>query len=150
MGIIFIVDGKPRVLEATTPVSLTPWKLWTMKGAGGHVVVKRLKDAEKILSPDTVKKMQELGFSWLGRRYDGKFAWTDDRLYCSELVWKIYKRAAGVEIGKLMKLKDFDLSHPVVRKKLKERYGGTIPMDEPVVSPSAMFDSDLLVTVLKK
>jgi len=150
MGIVFIIGGKPRVLEATTPVSLTPWKLWAMKGVGGHVVVKRLKAATRILTPEVVKKMRSTGLAWLGRNYDGKFSWSDDRLYCSELVWKIYKRAAGIEIGKLAKLKDFDLTHPVVRMKLKQRYAGRIPLDEPVIAPSAVFDSGLLTVVYRK
>jgi hypothetical protein len=149
MGIVFFVDGRPMVLEATTPVRLTPWNLWVLKGVGGHVVVKRLKNAAGALTPGIVRKMRDLGFSWLGRKYDGRFEWTDDRLYCSELVWKLYRRAAGIEVGRLGTLADFDLSHPVVRKKLRERYGGTIPLAEPVIAPSAMFDSNLLTTVYK-
>ena len=68
-------------------------------------------------------------------------------MYCSELVWKIYKRAANVEIGKLETLKDFNLSHKAVKQKLTERYGDNIPMDEPVISPAAMFDSPELITI---
>jgi hypothetical protein len=30
---------------------------------------------------------------------------------------------------------------------MRERYGDAVPMDEPVISPVAMFDSPLLVTV---
>ncbi len=44
-------------------------------------------------------------------------------------------------------LKDFDLTHPVVRQKLLERYGSKIPMEEEVVSPASIFDSELLETV---
>jgi hypothetical protein len=59
----------------------------------------------------------------------------------------VYQRAAGVQIGKLQKLKDFDLTNESVRKIMKKRYGSKIPLDQPVISPSAIFDSELLITV---
>jgi hypothetical protein len=68
-------------------------------------------------------------------------------MYCSELVWKAYASAAGIELGKRQKLRDFDLSHPLVQAKLKQRYGDKIPYDERVISPEAMWASPLLVEV---
>ena len=87
---------------------------------------------------------------WLGRDYDLTFEWSDDRMYCSELVWKIYERGLGVRIGALQELRTFDLANPVVRAKLGERYGNDVPLSEPVISPSAMFESPLLETVLER
>lgn len=81
------------------------------------------------------------------KNYDLTFEWSDDKIYCSELIWKIYQQATGIEIGKLEQLSDFDLTNEVVKKKIKERYGNKIPMNEPVISPAAIFNSDLLVTV---
>jgi hypothetical protein len=81
------------------------------------------------------------------RRYDPAFGWSDERIYCSELVWKTYQRALGLHIGELQTLKEFDLSDPLVQIKLKERYGSAVPMDEDVISPAAMFASPLLVEV---
>ena len=52
-----------------------------------------------------------------------------------------------IEIGKLQKLSDFDLSNEAVKNKMKERYGNKIPLDEIVISPAAIFDSELLVMV---
>ncbi len=63
------------------------------------------------------------------------------------MVWKIYQKSTSVEIGQLDKLHSFDLSNPVVKEKIEERYGNDIPMDEIVISPSAMFNSDKLITV---
>ena len=34
--------------------------------------------------------------------------------------------------------------------ELRERYGDTVPLDEPVISPVAMFRSNLLVTVAEQ
>ena len=37
-----------------------------------------------------------------------------------------------------------------LRAKMRERYGDAIPLDEPVISPVAMFQSSLLVTVIEQ
>jgi len=47
-------------------------------------------------------------------------------------------------------MRDFNLSDAAVRSKLRERFGDRIPLDEPVISPVAMFRSPLLVTVAKQ
>ena len=73
--------------------------------------------------------------------------WSDNKIYCSELIWKIYKRGAGLEIGKLEKIKDYDFTNPKVQQKAKERYGNNIPEEEMVISPVAIFNSPLLFTV---
>ncbi len=75
------------------------------------------------------------------------FEWSGDKIYCSELIWKIYERATGIEIGKPEKLSDFDLTNEAVKLKMKERYGDKIPMDETVISPAAIYNSELLVKV---
>jgi uncharacterized protein YycO len=49
--------------------------------------------------------MQKEGEKLRGKKYDIYFGWDDQRIYCSELVWKIYKRGANIEIGKLQRLK---------------------------------------------
>ncbi|HBC6073365.1 TPA: hypothetical protein KEW16_003914 [Escherichia coli] len=76
--------------------------------------------------------------------------WSDDRQYCSEVVWKVYQNALGMRVGEQQKLKEFDLSNPLVQAKLKERYGKNIPLEETVVSPQAVFDAPQLTTVAKE
>jgi hypothetical protein len=147
MGVVFIRRGKPFVFEAVSTVRFTPLEAWVARGNGGHFVLKRLRDSKSLLDRTGVEKLTAVAQTFRGRRYDLTFEWSDERIYCSELAWKLYDRALGVRIGALQKLRDFDLQDPVVRKKLRERYGSRLPLDEPVISPSSMFDSDLLVTV---
>ena len=147
MGIIFFRDGKPFVYEAIETVQYTPLKEWVSRGAGGHYVVKRLKDADRILSPEAVVKLRQTAAKFEGKPYDPTFEWSDNRIYCSELVWKIYERGLGIRVGRLQKLRDFDLSDPIVKVKMKERFGNTIPMDEVVISPGEMFSFDGLAVV---
>ncbi|MBO9566426.1 MAG: YiiX family permuted papain-like enzyme [Niastella sp.] len=149
-GIIYNEKGKWYVFEAVQPVKMTPLDKWIDRGQNGHYVVKRLKNAGQVLTVDALRKMKQEGEKLKGRNYDLTFEWSDDRIYCSELIWKIYKRATGIEIGKLEKLSDFDLTNETVRKKMKERYGDNIPMNEQVISPSSIFNSNLLETIVTK
>ncbi len=149
MGIVYVRDGRPVVFEAVQPVKATPLDEWIARGEDGHYVVKRLSNAASVLTPDALARMQEIGEGLTGKRYDHYFEWSDERIYCSELVWKIYERGLGVEIGKLQVLGDFDLSSPTVRQKLKERWGSDPPLEEEVISPAAMFESELLVEVYR-
>jgi hypothetical protein len=149
MGILYQDGNRWFVYEAVQPVKLTPLDAWIARGSDRHFVVKRLRDSSK-LTPETIRRMHAAGDRYRGRNYDLYFEWSDARVYCSELVWKIYKQGAGIEIGHLQKLRDFDLSHPTVRAKMKERYGTRIPLDEPVISPAAMFDSPMLVEVARR
>ena len=146
-GIIYKKNGEYMVFEAVQPVQLTPLENWISRGENEHYVIKRLKNADKILTIDALKKMKTIGQKFLGKRYDFTFGWTDEKIYCSELVWKIYDRALGIQIGKLEKLGDLDLSNPIVKNVLKNRYGAHIPKKEIVISPESSYESDLLKTV---
>lgn len=130
------------------PVKSTPLDKWIQRGKDGHYVVKRLKGADTILTPGRKKKMQASAKNMAGKDYDLYFEWDSKRIYCSELVWKLYKFGTGKKVGRVQKLQDFDLSNPAVKQKLAERYGNNIPYDEKVISPAAIFESELLETVI--
>jgi uncharacterized protein YycO len=146
-GIIFIMNGKKMVFEAVQPVKLTSIEDWITHGKDNKYVVKRLKNSKSILTEFNLQKMKEYGHNFLNKNYDGYFNWSDEQIYCSELVWKIYKNAANIEICKLKKLKDFNLTSEKVKIILKQRYGNNIPLEENVVAPSQIVDSEILETV---
>jgi uncharacterized protein YycO len=149
-GIILVTDNKYYVVEALQPVVVTPLEDFTARGDNNYYVVKRLKDRDAQFTPDAISKMKAFHKKNIGKPYDFYFGWSDDKIYCSELVWKMYKESTGLEVGKLKKLKEFDLTHPAVKEKLKERYGKNVPMEEPVISPESIFNSELLITVGQK
>lgn len=149
-GLIFKKGNDFFVFEAVQPVKLTPLDQWIARGKEGKFVIKRLKNARKVLTSATLDRMLAIGNQFKGKSYDLTFEWSDDKIYCSELIWKIYKRTTGLEIGKLQKLRDFNLSDPAVQSIMKKRYGNRIPMDETVISPVAIFDSELLKVVKAK
>lgn len=146
-GLIYKEGNKFYVFEAVQPVKRTPLDKWIARGQDGKYVIKRLKNADQFLTPEALRKMKQVGNQFNEKNYDLTFEWSDDKMYCSELIWKIYQRATGIEIGKLEKLSDFDLTNEAVKQKVKERYGDKIPTNEIVISPAAIFDSELLTTL---
>lgn len=148
-GILYQQAGAWQVFEAVQPVKLTPLADWLARGQDGHFVVKRLRDAATALTPAALARLKAAGQPLLGHDYDLYFGWSDDRIYCSELIWKVYERGLGRRIGKLQRLRDFNLSSPAVQAKLRERYGNRLPLAETVVSPVSIFESLELVTVMR-
>jgi hypothetical protein len=144
VGLILFRDGEPYVLEAIATVRYTPLESWIARGDGGHYVVKRLKSA---LTREQASKLRSSAEKYANKPYDLYFEWSDARIYCSELVWKAYQDALGIELGLRQKLREFDLSDPAVKAKMRERYGNRVPLDEPVISPAAQFESPLLENV---
>jgi len=150
MGIIYQEGNDFFVYEAIQPVKMTNLKDWINRGINGNYVVKRLKNSNEILTDEGIEKMKLVGKKYLGKDYDLLFEWSDDKIYCSELAWKIYKEAFNIEIGTLEKIKDFDLSNKTVQQKVKERYGNNIPTDELVITPDRMFNAKNLITIKEK
>lgn len=146
-GIIYKIGDGFFVFEAIQPVQWTSLEKWIARGENGKFVIKRVKNASEVLTSTAIQKMKQVGEAFKGKNYDQAFEWSDDKIYCSELIWKVYQRATGLEIGKLQKLSDFNLTNETVKKTLVERYGNKIPMNETVISPSAIFNSEILMTV---
>jgi uncharacterized protein YycO len=144
MGVILHRDGKPHVFEAIGKVQYTPLRQWIDRGAKRAYVVRRTTTP---LTDAQVTALRRSASRYAGKPYDLYFEWSDERIYCSELVWKMYRDATGIEIGARQKLREFDLGDPSVKAKMRERYGNSVPLNEPVISPGAMFESTLLRTV---
>jgi uncharacterized protein YycO len=144
VGIIVNRNGKGYVYEAHGPVGYRTLSAFISSGSGGRYLVRRMKNS---LTSSQLSSLVEEAQNYAGKPYDLYFGWSDSRIYCSELVWKIYNRALGVNVGQLQQLGDFDLSSPIVQQILHERYGDDIPYEETVVSPEAIAVSGNLVTV---
>jgi uncharacterized protein YycO len=147
VGIITLQDGKYFVLETLNTVKFTPLNDWIERGENAHYVVKRLRAD---LNSDLKERNSNFKIAYkkyIGKLYDKYFEWSDSKMYCSELVWKLYNEVYQISIGQLKTIKNFELTNPVVKKILTERYGSSIPYNETVISPADIFNSKLLYTV---
>jgi Permuted papain-like amidase enzyme, YaeF/YiiX, C92 family len=145
VGILFYDNGQWQVLEAIEPVCLTPVDVWMKRSSCNEVM--RLKEADA-LKADNLQAMKKMSKGWLNLHYDSGFAWDDNEMYCSELVYKLYDRVLDRQVGELKQLKDYDLEAPVVKKIMEARYGDAIPFEEWMIAPGAMHDSPLLKSVI--
>lgn len=143
-GIIFFLEGKPYVFEAIEPVGVRSLEAWIESGEDQKFAVYRLKNQS--LNASQLAAMKTYLKAQLDKHYDSGFNWSDKEMYCSELVYKTYK-CVGVELCKPKALRDFNLESPQVRRIMQQRYGTSIPYDEPMVSPGQIAESNLLFQV---
>jgi hypothetical protein len=104
-------------------------------------------EAETRLDAPALAKLKKAGERFNGLPYDLQFGWSDERIYCSELVWKIYKEALGVALCAPKPMRDNALDSETVRRVMQQRYGSAPPLDELMISPGALYDCPLLATV---
>ncbi|AOP36390.1 peptidase [Leptospira tipperaryensis] len=147
VGIIFKYKGKLKVLEAVEPVKITEIDTFISRGKNKHFVIKRLTNSETVLNEEKIKLMKSIGDQYIGKYYDIYFNWSDEKIYCTELAWKIFKKALNIELTEDKRLKDFDLNNSTVKYLMKKRYGKNIPLNDFVVSPADMFSSKKLETI---
>lgn len=147
VGMIVKMNGKDYVYEAVQPVQIIPLEQWITRDKNNHFETKRLKNATSVFTPENIEKIKEQMNLHIGKNYDGAFRWSDNEMYCSEVIWKIYKNACNLEIGKTQVLEDLNTANPIVMKRLNEIYPQVIPWREKVISPQAIYESDLLTTI---
>ena len=144
VGVIVLEDGEPMVVEAIRTVSITPVSEWIRRGEGGKYRLMRPRDP---LSSSQLEGMREAGQPHAGKPYDLLFGWSDEKMYCSELVWKIYKEGAGVELSTPRRMDSYQVSSPRVRTVIEQRWGASLNWAELMVAPSDLAESPLLETV---
>lgn len=126
-GIIVYKNNYPYVLEASNSVKLTKLQDWINRGRGNLYWTKRiLKDCPKI----KYKK-------YLGQSYDTEFKFNNNKMYCSELVYVIYKEQFGIILCKPKKVSSYDIFG--LHKILKRRH---IDPNQLVISPEDIYTSD--------
>lgn len=129
-GILVEKQGEWYVLEATGPVKLTPLQQWCDKGRFKHVISRRVLE-----KPVKVRYKQ-----YLGQAYDWSFKFDNGKMYCSELIYEIYKKQFGIELSQPRKIGDFNLLG--MRKVMKRRGMGK---DQLAVAPSDLMRSEYLL-----
>ena len=143
VGMVFINEGKTYVYEAVQPVKLTPIDQWIKRGVNSNYVVLRSK---KSISNEGLLKMKEYGLKQLGKGYDLKFQWSDDKMYCTGLVYKVFEHV-GISLSEKHTFKQYNLNGESVKHAIKKRYGNNINLNETVVTPVDLRESDKLKVV---
>lgn len=144
VGVIFYKKGKPYVFEAVQPVKITPLSEFINRGKNKHYKVMRYN---KPLSLEQKNNMMSWAKKQLGKSYDIKFQWSNNKMYCSELVWKMFN-SVGITICDTKNFSDFNLSHSLVQSAIQNRYNKqNFEKNEIVVAPVDISESNNLETI---
>lgn len=133
------------VYEAISTVQATPIEDWIRRGKGGQY---RLMRPLQPLTKEQLQGMNSVGRSYQHKSYDLRFDWSDHKMYCSELVWKMYKAGADLELTGLRPMDSYRLGDPKVKAIIQQRWGDDINWKEPMVAPSDLANSPLLKVVV--
>lgn len=144
VGVIFIRNNKPYVFEAVQPVKITPLDEFIARGVDSKYKIMRY---DQPLSKAQINKGLLYSRKQLGKKYDIRFQWSNDKMYCSELVWKVYKEM-GVELCPTKKFSDFNINNIIVRSVIERRFKGVkFDENETVVAPTNIAESYELTTI---
>jgi hypothetical protein len=129
------------VHEAIGQVRETPLYLWILRGRGARIDAWRWRE----LGGKDVAKLRGALESYAGRPYDFRYAPGDAEIYCSELVFKAYRDAYGVELGAWEKLGE--LNWRPFEEFIRATEGGPLPLERPMITPVGVTRSAALEKV---
>jgi len=131
-GLITYKHGELCVLEAIGPVKYTPVKEWINRGAYGRFTQLRPKINSRAMIANAIIEAEK----HLGKPYDIQYEMGDDKIYCSELVYKSYLQACNIKIGKIQTLGS--LNWRPNEKFIRYITGGKLPLNRRMVTPVAL------------
>lgn len=129
-GILNQVDGKWVIHEAIGPVRAVPLTTWIMQGVAQDYDVYRLKPEYR----DRIEELLAATEPYMGRPYDIQYDFDDEKIYCSELIFKAFRSVYGEDLGKVVTLgelnwkpheafiRHIDPSLPLQRKMITPRH----------------------------
>jgi hypothetical protein len=141
VGLVEVAKDGVFVIEAVQPVSRTPLAAWAKRGEGGWVTVLRPK-----LDAKTRARVVAAAKKELGKPYDARYRWDDERLYCSELVVKAFARGANLSVGTQEVVKTLELSDEELA--LAAKLG--ISPSQTLVTPGSLVGDEAFELVAEK
>jgi len=140
-GMVIKKKGSWYVREAVGPVVDTRLYLWIVRGRRAHFAVFRLKEQYKKNIPQFINESEK----YLGLPYDIYFELDDEKIYCSELIYKSFKDATRENLGDLVKLKDLNWEPHSGFIKLIEP--DEIPYEREMITPGDLAKAQQLVKI---
>lgn len=143
-GIAVEKGGKWFVLEAVGPVIFTPLDNWIARGRNGALGVFRLKPEFDAKIPQFIAAAE----AFKGRPYDGNFRFDDERIYCSELLFKAFKNSIGEPLGTVQKLGEMNWKpHEAYIRKVER---GGLPLEREMITPRAITEAPQVVQIYRQ
>lgn len=142
-GVVVKKDGQWQVCEAVgKAVRYTPLRAFLWRGDTVHFAAYRLREPFHVNIPKFIESLQP----YVGRPYDMQFELDDEKIYCSELVYKAYRDATGEELGSVQTFGD--LNWEPFHDELAHYHGNhDLPLAREVVTPVSLTHSPQLIRV---
>ncbi|HHD79296.1 MAG TPA: hypothetical protein ENK98_06655 [Epsilonproteobacteria bacterium] len=142
VGLVIQKEDKWYVREAIGGVLDTPLYQWILRGRKGGIDVYRLKNEYHEDIPQLIKETEK----YMGLPYDVKYAMDDEKIYCSELIYKAYRDATGKKMGKLVALGT--MNWKPYQETIEYYEEGPIPLERKMITPRHLSESIYLQKVL--
>jgi cell wall-associated NlpC family hydrolase len=108
---------------------------WKAQARDRLYVTYRLKPAYKEKIPAFIIAAQAMK----GRPYDHHYAWDEEAIYCSELIYKAFEKATGDKLGTMQRLGD--LNWRPYAAVMEQVEGGPVPVDRMMITPRAVTEA---------
>ena len=141
-GIVVARHDGWHVLEAIGPVKETPLRHWIAQGRGSKFDARRLKPEFRSKSIPMIAAAR----AFTGLPYDIQYEMDDAKIYCSELIYKAFKKAGGGEMGVIRTLGELNWRPygPVIRAIT----GGEVPLQRQMITPKDLAEASQLELIL--
>lgn len=141
-GVVDRKDGQWVVCEAVgSGVCYTPLTEFLLRGDEIRFAVYRLKGQFQHHAAAFVACLQP----YLGRPYDIQYELDDEKIYCSELVYKAYRDATGDTLGVVQRFGD--LNWQPYEDDILHYHPGAVPVERQIVTPASLQYSPQLTKV---
>lgn len=140
VGLLVKKNNVWYVREAIGEVKDTLLYLWVLRGRGDSFAVFRLKEPYQKSIPKMMKKSE----AFLGCPYDFHYGLDDEKIYCSELIFKAYKYATHKNLGKLVRLKELNWKP---HEKFILSIENKIPLNREIITPQDLSEAKELYLV---
>jgi hypothetical protein len=84
---------------------------------------------------------------YFNRPYDVQYRWDEEKLYCSELVYKAYERASGESLGQRVTLGE--LNWQPYQSTIEHFEKGPPPLDRAMITPRGLAEARHLEVVFR-
>lgn len=135
VGVIVKKSGEWHVAEAVGPLQVNSLRSFIARSKDRTYKVMRFKYFSQKMVPQLYVQLYKYN-----QPYDIFFEFSDERIYCSELTYKVFKAVTGRPLGQLQKVGDLKLDGPYTKRLIEERLtaiGKELNLDEPIITPVA-------------
>jgi hypothetical protein len=140
-GVVIKHNEKWVVIAAWGSVEYKSLYKWIRQGRYGKFAVYRLRPKYHSDIPKFVNELEK----HLGLPYDYRLRMDDQALYCSELIYKAFKKTNGEKLGALVRLGD--LNYRPYIDFIRQMEGGDIPLERLMIPPKQLSEAPQLIKV---